>query len=74
MLSVPVQFVAWEDRLRNDLLYVEGDVKHLVTHSLIVNCSFLPPPSLSTAVLNLLVCDVTPKLAFNLFWFLGDPL
>ena len=33
MLSVPVQLIAWEDRPRNDLLCVERDVKHLLTHS-----------------------------------------
>jgi len=34
MLSVPVQLTAWKDRPRNDLLYVERDVKHLLSHSL----------------------------------------
>jgi len=33
MLSVPVQLIAWKDRPRNDLLCVERDFKHLLTHS-----------------------------------------
>ena len=35
MLSVPVQLIAWEDRPRNDVLYVERDIKQLLTHSLV---------------------------------------
>jgi len=31
-MSVPVQLIAWKDRPRNDLLCVERDVKHLLTH------------------------------------------
>jgi len=34
MLSVPVQLTAWEDRPRNDLLRVKGNVKQLPTYSL----------------------------------------
>jgi len=41
MLSVPVQLIAWEDRPRNDLLCVERDVKHLLTHSLCWNPSVI---------------------------------
>jgi len=40
MLSEPVQLIAWKDRPRNDLLCVEGDVKHLLTHSLILHPTF----------------------------------
>ena len=34
VLSVPVQVIAWKDPPRNDLLCVERNVKHLLTHSL----------------------------------------
>jgi len=32
MLSVPVQFIAWKDGPRNDLLCVRRVVKQLLTH------------------------------------------
>jgi len=34
MLSVPVQLIAWKDHPQNGLLYVERDVKQLLTQSL----------------------------------------
>jgi len=36
MLSVRVQLIAWKDRPQSDLLSIERDVKHLLTHSLTI--------------------------------------
>jgi len=33
-VDLPVQFIAWKDRPRNDLLCIERDDKQLLTHSL----------------------------------------
>jgi len=50
MLSVPVQFIACEDRPQNDLLCIERDVKHLITHS-------LQPEKWPLSSVNVHMCD-----------------
>jgi len=39
MLSVPVQLIAWKDHSQNELLYVERDVKQLLTYLLTYSLS-----------------------------------
>jgi len=55
MLSIPVQLIAWKDRPQNDLLCVERDVKHLLTH-LLTRCRIQGLTSYKCGLLKSAVC------------------